>query len=113
MVLALFTTTGLAAALGGLCGAWRDLRQMVPLGLQILMFASPVIYPSSLIPEKFQYWYAINPFSGILDGLRWTLLNGAAPDMIPLGISTASSLVCLAFGLWLFFRLEGRAADAL
>lgn len=113
LALALFTATGLSAALGGLCGAWRDLRQMVPLGLQILMFASPVIYPSSLIPEKFQYWYAINPFAGILDGLRWTLLSGPAPDLISLGISTASSLVCLAFGLWIFFKLEGRAADAL
>ncbi|VAV92145.1 hypothetical protein MNBD_ALPHA06-1941 [hydrothermal vent metagenome] len=113
LLLALVATTGLAAALAGICGAWRDVRQLVPLGLQILMFLSPVIYPASLLPAKYQMLYAINPYAGVLEGLRWSLLNGPTPALGTMLVSISSSIVCLLVGVWIFFKLEGRAADAL
>ncbi len=113
LLLAFLATTGLAAALGGVCGAWRDLRQTIALGLQVLMFASPIIYPASLIPQEYAVLYAINPYSGIIEGLRWSLLGGSMPDIGLLLISTGSSIILLVGGVWLFTKLEGRAADAL
>jgi lipopolysaccharide transport system permease protein len=113
LILALSTTTGLAAGLGALCGSWRDLRQLVPLGLQILMFGSPIIYPASLIPEPWQMLYAINPYAGVLQGLRWSILGGPLPDLALFLISATSGVICLLLGVFLFFRMEGRAADAL
>jgi homopolymeric O-antigen transport system permease protein len=110
---ALIAAFGLSSILAALCGVWRDIRQLVPLGLQVLMFASPVIYPASLIPQSWQPFYALNPFSGIISALRWSLLGAPAPDSTNLIISLGSALVLGGFGLWLFFSLEGRAADEL
>ncbi|MBL4594959.1 MAG: ABC transporter permease [Robiginitomaculum sp.] len=113
LALALIATTGIAAALAGVCGAWRDVRQLIPLGLQFMMFASPVIYPSSLVPPQYQLLYAVNPYSGILDGLRWSMLHGPMPQFAPMFVSTISALACFVIGIWIFMKLEGRAADAL
>ncbi len=110
---ALMASFGIASILAALCGVWRDMRQMVPLGLQILMFASPVIYPASLIPAAWQRLYALNPFSGIISALRWSLLGAPAPDWTNLAISVGSAFTLGALGLWIFFALEGRAADEL
>ncbi len=113
LLLALCCTVGLAAGLAGICGAWRDVRQLVPLGLQILMFASPIIYPATLIPAHYQIWYAINPYATVLQGMRWTMLNGPPPEPLYAMISCISALFILCGGIALFFKLEGRAADAL
>jgi lipopolysaccharide transport system permease protein len=113
VVLALLASFGLSALLAALCGVWRDVRQLVPLGLQILMFSSPVIYPASLIPDGWQRIYALNPFSGIISGLRWSLLGAPTPDLVNLGISIGSALALAGLGLWTFMALEGRAADEL
>ncbi len=111
--IAMIASFGLSAILAALCGVWRDVRQLVPLGLQMLMFASPVIYPASLIPSAWQSLYALNPFSGIITALRWSLLGAPAPDPLHLAISLTSALVLGASGFWLFLTLEGRAADEL
>lgn len=110
---AMIASFGLSSMLAALCGVWRDVRQLVPLGLQVLMFASPVIYPASLIPAKWQMVYALNPFSGIISALRWSLLGAPAPDLVNLSISLAAAMVLGVFGLWMFMGLEGRAADEL
>jgi len=113
VLLAMIAAFGLSALLAVLCGLWRDSRQMVPLGLQVLMFASPVIYPLSLVPQDWQRLYALNPFAGIINALRWSLLGAPAPDPVNFSISALSALVLGMTGLWIFLALEGRAADAL
>ena len=113
LVLAMFAAFGLSSFLAVLCGLWRDARQMVPLLLQLLMFASPVIYPLSLVPQDWQRLYALNPFAGIISALRWSLLGAPAPDPVNFSISAAMALASGLAGLWVFFMLEGRAADAL
>ncbi len=113
VAITMVATFGLSAILGALCGVWRDMRQMVPLGLQILMFSSPVIYPASLIPDKWQALYALNPFSGLISALRWSLLGAPAPHWGHFGISALAAFTLGAIGLWMFLALEGRAADEL
>ncbi len=113
VAIAALAAFGLSSILAALCGVLRDIRQLVPLGLQILMFSSPVIYPASLIPDQWQSLYALNPFSGIISALRWSLLGAPAPDIINLGISFVSALFLGTFGLWVFMIMEGRAADEL
>ncbi len=113
IVLAMIAAFGLASLLAVLCGLWRDSRQMVPLLLQILMFASPVIYPLSLVPQNWQRLYSLNPFAGIISALRWSLLGAPAPDPVNFSISAVMALLTGLAGLWVFFKLEGRAADAL
>ncbi len=113
LLAAMLAAFGIASILAALCGVWRDARQLVPLGTQMAMFASPVIYPTSLIPAQWQSLYALNPFVGIISGLRWALLGAPAPNPSHLAISIAAAIFIGGFGLWTFFALEGRAADEL
>ena len=75
------------------------------------MFASPVAYPLSAVPEEWRLLYSFNPMSGVIDGFRWTLLGSAMPDILPLVISVAMVLALLFSGLVFFKRLEETFAD--
>ena len=79
-------------------------------GLQVWLFASPVIYPSSLFHGGWRYAYAVNPIVGVVDGFRWSLIGGPAPPAADL-ISALVGLVLLAIGLVYFHRVERRFAD--
>jgi lipopolysaccharide transport system permease protein len=76
------------------------------------MFASPVVYPSSLVPESWRWLYRLNPMAGVIEGFRWALLSrGQSPDTSLLAAVVA--LIVLLVGGVLFFRqMEGAAIDA-
>ena len=90
---------------------YRDIRSIVPFLLQVWLFASPVVYPSSLIdesPEK--QLYALNPLVGLLDGFRWSLLEAPPPGAEDL-LSLASGVLLLVTGLAYFRHAERQFAD--
>jgi ABC-2 type transport system permease protein/lipopolysaccharide transport system permease protein len=90
----------------------RDLRTTLPLILQLGLFASPVAYGLDKIPARARPLYAAtNPLVSVIDGLRRTVLFGQAPRWGLLALSATTSVVVLAFGYWLFKRLEGGIAD--
>jgi ABC-type polysaccharide/polyol phosphate export permease len=91
---------------------YRDVGNVLGLLMQLLLLASPVAYPSSLVPDDWRWVYALNPMVGVLDGARWSLVEGPAPGADLLA-SAASALVLLAVGLVYFQRTERQFADVI
>jgi lipopolysaccharide transport system permease protein len=89
---------------------YRDVRSVVPFLLQVWLFASPVVYPSSLIEAPEEYFYALNPLVGVLDGFRWSLLDAPPPGAEDL-ISLGSAILLILSGLVYFRHAERRFAD--
>ncbi len=112
-----FVLLAVAAALGpGLwLAAWnvryRDVRQLVPFLTQVLLFVTPVVYASSLVPEKWRVVYSLNPMASVLDGFRWALLGGPPVPGACLAASLAVALAALLGGLGYFRWVERRFAD--
>ncbi|HLW59423.1 MAG TPA: ABC transporter permease [bacterium] len=110
-ILALLAS-GVAMAMGALTIYYRDFRYALPLMLQLWMFASPVAYPLTAVPERWRPVYILlNPAAGILDGFRRTLTQGRGPDLGLLALSTAVSLLVAWLGYRLFKHMEPGFAD--
>ncbi|MFV1958613.1 MAG: ABC transporter permease [Planctomycetota bacterium] len=101
---------GIGMGFAALNVRYRDVGQVLPLLLQLWMFATPVVYPAALVPERWRLLYAMNPMAGLVEAHRAAVL-GHGPDLILLGISLASGLVLAALGGRLFLRMERRFAD--
>lgn len=101
---------GIGLWLAALIVTYRDFRYVVPFLVQSWMYLSPVIYPVSMVPAKWQPLLALNPMAGIIDGFRSALL-GLPWNYTTIGISSVSSLVLLAFGLGYFRKTERNFAD--
>lgn len=90
---------------------YRDVRFLVPLFLQLWLYASPVIYPVSLVPTRWQSLYLLNPMAGLLEAYRAVLLYGRWPDGQSLTSAALIAFFCGAVGYNWFKRLESRFAD--
>ncbi len=73
LLLAVLTALGVGLWLSALNAIYRDVRYVVPFLVQFWMFASPVAYPSSLVPVKWRWLYGLNPMAGVIEGFRWSL----------------------------------------
>ena len=112
----------LLAAMAGLSvGLWitaidvkyRDIRRLVAPMARFWMFATPIVYSISLVPEKWRTVYSLNPMVGVVEGFRWAMLGKSAPDWNIMAVSTAVTLVLLLGGLFFFRRTEGTFADVI
>jgi lipopolysaccharide transport system permease protein len=114
LLLLLFVTTlGVALWLSALSVAYRDVQSALPFLLQMWLFATPIAYPSSLVPLPWRTLMGLNPMAGVVEGLRWALL-GTQPAPGPLvWVSAAAALVVFVTGLLYFQRVEGRFADVI
>ena len=116
LLLPLFVLMMALLALGvGLLSAaltvkYRDLRHALPFVIQLWMFASPVIYPSSIVPEKWKWLLLINPVAGIIEGFR-AALTSLPFDWVQISIAGAITLVVLALAVYTFRRFEHTFAD--
>jgi len=90
--------------------AYRDFRIVVPYMVQIWMYLSPVVYPTTIVPEQFRWVMALNPMTGIIGGFRGVLLNQPV-DWHALGVAAIVSVVILIAGICNFRRMERRFAD--
>ena len=104
------TALGTGYVLTSLAIAYRDFRIIIPFMVQVWMYASPVVYPVTLLPEQYRWVMALNPMSGIIGGYRSALLNQPM-DWQALGISTTVAAAIFVFGLFNFRRAERRFAD--
>jgi lipopolysaccharide transport system permease protein len=108
---------GLAVGVGTWLSAanvkYRDFRYVVPFLVQLGMYVSPVGYPTSLVPQRWQLVYALNPAVGIIDGFRWALLGEPYLDLPALAISCAFAGGLLSLGLAYFHRVEKSITDVL
>ncbi|HEV3469269.1 MAG TPA: ABC transporter permease, partial [Pyrinomonadaceae bacterium] len=101
---------GMAAS--ALTVRYRDLRHALPFLLQLWMFASPVLYPVRLVPERWRWAFAANPVTGVLEGFR-SALAGTPFDwqLVAVPLVAAPVLVCVAF--YVFRRMEDTFADVI
>jgi homopolymeric O-antigen transport system permease protein len=113
LLLALLTALAVGLWLSPLHVRYRDVGFIVPFIVQFWMYASPVIYPVSLVPEKWRLLYSLNPMAGVIEGFRWALLNKEGPDFGVMTVS-ASMVVALLLGGIVFFRhMERTFADVI
>jgi ABC-type polysaccharide/polyol phosphate export permease len=112
LALQVLFTAGVVLALSGAFVYLRDLRHVLPIVLQVGLFATPVAYGLEKVPERFRLAaVVVNPLAEVIDGYRRSLLYGHAPDWPMLGAASASALVVFLVGWRLFKRLETGIAD--
>lgn len=110
IILALLTALGVGLWLSAINVQYRDVRYVIPFLIQLWLFASPVVYSSSLLPERFQIIYGLNPMAGVIEGFRWTLLGTEPPDSL-IAISVIVVIVILISGAFYFRHNEKTFAD--
>jgi len=110
LLLALATALGVGLWLSALNVKYRDFQYTVPFLIQIWMFASPVVYPASLVSDSMRIWYGLNPMAGVIEGFRWALLGTGAPSAMVL-VSVGMVIVLLVSGMFYFRRMEQYYAD--
>jgi lipopolysaccharide transport system permease protein len=111
LLLAMLTALGVGLWLSALNAIYRDVRYVLPFLVQFWLFASPVAYPSSLVPEKWRWLYGLNPMAGVIEGFRWSLAgNGKSPSGL-IFVSTGVVLVVLLSGVVYFQKMETTVAD--
>jgi lipopolysaccharide transport system permease protein len=112
-LLAVATALGVGLWLSALNVKYRDIRYTVPFLAQLWFFATPVVYPTSIVPAEWRLLFALNPMVGVVDGFRWALLGQTnAPDATVL-ISIGAVCVMLVAGLFYFRRMERTFADVI
>ena len=113
LFLALTTALAVSLFLSALNVKYRDVGYVIPFVTQFWMYASPVIYPVSLIPEKWRLLYSLNPMVGVIEGFRWALLGKAAPDFRVMSISIVMVVALLFAGIVYFKHMERTFADVI
>ncbi len=111
LILALLTALGVGLWTSALNALYRDVASIIPFIIQFWMLASPVAYPSSLVPARWRWLYGLNPMAGVIDGFRWALTGHGQPPGAQMVASTAMVAVVLVGGLFFFQRIEGTVAD--
>jgi len=111
VLLAVATAFGVGLWLSALNAIYRDVRYVMPFLVQLWMFASPVAYPSSLIPERWRWLFGLNPMTGVIEGFRWALTGHGKPPGSLLLVSIGIVAVIFCGGLVYFQRMETTIAD--
>ena len=120
LVVPAFVLLAFGAALG--LGLWfaalnvkyRDFRFVVPFVLMVGLYASPIGFSSSVIPERWRLLYSLNPMVGVIEGFRWAVLGDAfSPSIEALVLSTGFVVLLLVSGIWFFRRTERSFADVI
>jgi len=92
---------------------FRDIKHTLPFMIQIWMYASPIVYPLSLVPEQWRTLYSLNPMVGVIEGFRWAVFGQGEPNFTALGMSAVIIVSLLAGGLIFFRRMERTFADVI
>jgi homopolymeric O-antigen transport system permease protein len=111
LLLALGTALAVGLWLSALNVRYRDIGHAIPFLIQCWMYVSPVVYPVSLVPEKWRLVYSLNPMAGVIEGFRWALLGKESPDFAAVGVSAVVTMAVLLGGLLYFKNTERTFAD--
>ena len=110
-LLAVATAIAVGLGLSALSVRYRDVRHALPFLTQFWLFATPIAYPSSLLPERLRPLYGLNPMAGVVEGFRWALLGQGNPPSALILVSTIVVVLGLALSLLYFLRVERSFAD--
>jgi lipopolysaccharide transport system permease protein len=111
VLIAVLTASGIGLFLGALNARYRDVRFVVPFLIQAGLFASPVAYSSSILPDDVQNLYGLNPMAGAIEGFRWCVTGEGAATLSMVGLSFAVALVTFIAGGTFFQRTDANLAD--
>jgi lipopolysaccharide transport system permease protein len=111
--MALLTAFGVGLWLSALNVRYRDVPYALPFVTQIWLYATPVIYPVSLVPTRWHWLLALNPMTGVVDGFRWVVLGRGVPHYTVFATSALVGLALTISGLWYFRRIERHFADVI
>lgn len=112
MLLCCATAAAVSVWLAALNVRYRDIRYVVPFAMQLWLFATPVVYPASLVPERWRVLYGLNPMAGVIGGFRWALVGGPSPGLMTV-VSAVAVVVVLIAGAIYFRTSEGTFADVI
>ena len=111
VLLVMMTALGVGLWLSALNVQYRDVRYTIPFLIQFWLFATPIAYPSSLVPEPWRTIYGLNPMAGVVEGFRWALLGKTHAPGPLLAVSALTVIGLLIGGLYYFRRMEDTFAD--
>jgi lipopolysaccharide transport system permease protein len=111
ILLAIITSLGVGLWISALNVQYRDFRYVLPFMTQLWMFATPIVYPSSLLKEPWLTLYGLNPLSGVVTGFRWALLGSKTQPGSILIASTCAAFALLLVGAYYFRKTEKTFAD--
>jgi len=111
LLLALVTSLGVGLWLSALNVLYRDINYILPFLTQFWLFVTPIAYPASLIPPKWQLIYSLNPMTGVVEGFRWALLSADTAPKPMLVVSSIIAVLLMVSGLYYFRRMERSFAD--
>jgi lipopolysaccharide transport system permease protein len=111
LLLAVMTALGVGLWLSALNVQYRDVRYTIGFLTQFWLFATPVAYPSSIVPERWRWLYGLNPMAGVVEGFRWALLGKTEGPGTMLFVSVCAVTIILICGFYYFRRMEQTFAD--
>ena len=111
ILLAVVTSMGIAFWLSALDARYRDIHYTIPFLTQLWLFATPILYPVSIVPESLRWIYSLNPMVGVVNGFRWALLGQAFAFDLSSWLSVAVALLIFVTGIFYFLRAEKTLAD--
>jgi lipopolysaccharide transport system permease protein len=111
ILLAIMTALAVGLWLSALNVQYRDVRYTINFLIQIWLFTTPVVYPSSIVPARWRPLFGLNPMAGVVEGFRWALLGKEDPPGALLAVSVAVVVLLLVGGLYYFRRMEQQFAD--
>jgi lipopolysaccharide transport system permease protein len=109
----LMIAVAVGAWIAPLNARYRDIGYTIPFLTQFWFYASPITYPLSLIPEKWRLLYGLNPLAGVIEGIRWAVLDTPNPDLGVIFVGALVTIVLLLFGIVFFKRMERALADVI
>lgn len=113
LLLALLSALAAGIWLSALSVEYRDVRYIVPFLTQFWMYATPIAYASSLIPENWRLFYGLNPMTGVVEGFRWALLGMEKSGGSMIWVSAIVAIAMFISGLYYFRRMENNFADVI
>ncbi|MDT4969331.1 MAG: lipopolysaccharide transport system permease protein [Acidobacteriota bacterium] len=111
ILLAIITALGVGLWLSALNVKYRDVRYTILFLTQLWFFLTPIVYSSSIVPQRWRVLFGINPMAGVVEGFRWALLGRANPPAALLAVSAGAVILILVGGLYYFRRMEANFAD--
>ncbi len=109
--MATLTALGIGLWFTALNVKYRDVRFLVPFITQVWMYASPVAYSISIVPQNLKWLYSLNPMVGVIEGFRWALLGKSAPDVATMLVPMGAVVLLMVGGFYYFRRTEKMFAD--
>ena len=111
LLLAVITALGVGLWLSAMNVLYRDIGYMIPYITQLWFYLTPIVYSASEVPERWQFFYALNPMVGVVEGFRWALLGTSDPPSPMIGVSAVIALILFISGMYYFRRMERTFAD--